>query len=98
LKILFLSRDIPVKGDVLPKGEADRNHHGAKFSSHPGNSAYTRTWGPLHCSPNISTPFFSGSAFPLGKEPDSIGILFAVSNVCDVKFCVVGKATGIPQQ
>jgi hypothetical protein len=55
----------------------------------------------VHCTAVRTSPprhFCPGSAFPLGKETDSIGILFAVSNVCDVKFCVMGKATGIPQQ
>jgi hypothetical protein len=35
--------------------------------------------------------------FLVGKGSDYLGILFAVSNVCDVEFCDVDKATGIPE-
>lgn len=42
--------------------------------------------------------FYSSSEFPRGKGSDSLGILFAVSNVCDVEFRDVDKATGIPEQ
>lgn len=54
----------------------------------------------VHCSAAWTSPhhFCSDSAFPRGKEPDSIGILFAVSDVCDVKFYDVGKAADVPQQ